>query len=94
MLASTVRSDVAEAERYAARVHAYLRICPDAILCLESAAVIHGIPLFGEARDIHVYDPSATKSTRFGDVVVHAQGPWRRLSNRAGHLLARPAASL
>lgn len=22
-------------ERYAARVHAYLRICPDAILCLE-----------------------------------------------------------
>ena len=29
-----------------------------------------------------------------GDVVVHAQGPWRRLSNRAGHLLARPAASL
>ncbi|WP_447944146.1 hypothetical protein [Microbacterium aurum] len=74
-------------ERYAARVHAYLRICPDAILCLESAAVIHGIPLFGEARDIHVYDPSATKSTRFGDVVVHASADARDVVTVEGILV-------
>ncbi|GAA5147320.1 hypothetical protein GCM10025768_07140 [Microbacterium pseudoresistens] len=57
--------------RYALRVHAYLRAHPDAILCLESAAVIHGLPLFGEPRDIHVYDPVRTASRRRGDVAVH-----------------------
>lgn len=58
-------------QRYAARVHAFLMTHPGAILCLESAAVIHGIPLFGECRDIHVYDPMRAASRRFGDVCVH-----------------------
>lgn len=58
-------------QRYALRVHAFALTHPDAILCLESAAVLHGIPLFGEARDIHVYDPDRAASRRFGDVAVH-----------------------
>ena len=58
-------------ERYAARVHAFALTHPDAILCLESAAVVHGLPRFGETRDIHVYDPFRLSSTRFGDVAVH-----------------------
>ncbi len=58
-------------ERYALRVHAFALAHPDAILCLESAAVLHGIPLFGEARDIHVFSPERTASRRFGDVCVH-----------------------
>lgn len=58
-------------ERYQTRVHAFLRAHPDAVLCLESAAVVHGLPLFGETRDIHVYDPDRSASRRFGDVCVH-----------------------
>lgn len=58
-------------ERYYVRVHAFLRNHPDAILCLESAAVLHGLPLFGESRDIHVYDPDRRSSRRVGDVAVH-----------------------
>lgn len=57
--------------RYAARVHAFLRAHPDAVLCLESAAVIHGLPLFNETRDIHVLGGSGEKPRRFGDVWVH-----------------------
>lgn len=73
-------------ERYAARVHAYLRVSPQAVLCLESAAVVHGIPLFGETRDIHVYDPAGTKTTRFGDVVVHASRDERAVAVVGGIL--------
>lgn len=58
-------------QRYAVRVHAYLRLNPDAILCLESAGVLHGIPQFGECTFIHVYDPRAKASQRYGDVRVH-----------------------
>lgn len=58
-------------ERYAARVHALLRTQPGAVLCLESAAVIQGLPLFNEARDIHVLGEAGDKPRRFGDVWVH-----------------------
>ncbi len=64
-------NDLPPWQRYHVRVHAFLRKHPDAILCLESAAVLHGLPLFGEARDIHVYDPGRASSRRFGDVSVH-----------------------
>lgn len=58
--------------KYAVRVHAFARLHPDAILCLESAAVPHGLPGFGETADIHVFDPQRSRSRRFGDVFVHA----------------------
>lgn len=58
-------------QRYQARVHAFLLTRPDAILCLESAAVVWGLPLFGEPRDIHIYAPGRGTSTRSGDIVVH-----------------------
>ena len=58
--------------KYAVRVHAFARLHPDAILCLESAAVPHGLPGFGETADIHVFDPERLHSRRFGDVFVHA----------------------
>lgn len=58
-------------KRYAVRVHAFLRTHPDAILCLESAGVLHGIPQFGECRFIHLYDPDAVASQRYGDIRVH-----------------------
>ena len=57
--------------KYAVRVHAFVRLHPDAVLCLESAAVLLGLPLSDEPRDIHVYDPDRSASRRFGDVCVH-----------------------
>lgn len=58
-------------KKYAVRVHAFVRKFPDAVLCLESAGVIHGVPQFDEPKDIHVFDPERTASWRHGDVSVH-----------------------
>lgn len=58
-------------QRYEVRVRAFVRAHPDAVLCLESAAAVHGLPLFGQPRDIHVYDAERATSRRFGDVAVH-----------------------
>ena len=65
--------------KYAVRVHAFVRMHPDAVLCLESAAVFLGLPLFDEARDIHVYDPDRGASRRFGDVCVHTSADPREV---------------
>ncbi|MFT4219398.1 MAG: hypothetical protein QM611_02600 [Microbacterium sp.] len=58
-------------ERYRARVHAYALLHPEAVFAYESAAVLLGLPIFGEPRDIHVLSTPGGKSRRFGDVVVH-----------------------
>lgn len=71
-------------ERYAVRVHAFARRHPEAVLSLESAAVIHGLPLFGETRDIHVYAPGRKTSQRFGDVCVHTSLDERELTRVGG----------
>lgn len=70
--------------RYVVRVHAFLRTHPDAVLCLESAAVLHGVPGFGEPKDIHVYDPDRGKSYRHADVVIHASSDPRDVEVVAG----------
>ena len=69
-------------ERYAARVHAFAVAHPAAVLCLESAAVIWGLPLFGETRDIHVFDADRSRSRRFGDVCVHTSMHGRAVARR------------
>lgn len=58
-------------ERYLARVHAYALVNPDAVFCLESAAALLGLPLFGHPRHIHTIDVGGT-SRAYGDVRVHA----------------------
>ncbi|WP_292833841.1 hypothetical protein [Microbacterium sp.] len=70
--------------RYHVRVHALLRAAPDVTLCLESAAVVHGIPLFGHPRDLHVYDSRRTSSRRFGDVCVHTGAQSREVVDVGG----------
>ena len=42
--------------------HAYALVNPDAVFSHESAAALLGLPLFGEPRDIHVYDFARTSS--------------------------------
>ncbi|MFS0868215.1 hypothetical protein AB3M83_12885 [Microbacterium sp. 179-B 1A2 NHS] len=58
-------------QRYAVRVHAFARTHPDGVLADESAAVLHGLPLFGEASRIHVIEPAPQWSRTRGDVQVH-----------------------
>ncbi len=65
--------------RYAARVHAFVRTHPDAVLALESAAVLHGLPHFGEARHVHVSVDAPTKSARYGDIRVHTSAQEREV---------------
>lgn len=73
-------------ERYVARVHAYALINPHAVFCLESAAALLGIPLFGEPRDIHVLLPGAPRSQRQGDVCGHSSHAPKAL--RPGQLVS------
>ncbi|MGO2748247.1 hypothetical protein [Microbacterium sp.] len=72
--------------KYAVRVHAFALKHPDAILAFESAAVPHGLPRFGETRDIHVFDPERSRSRRFGDVVVHTSTDVREFDHVHGLL--------
>ncbi|MEV7632134.1 hypothetical protein AB0N64_06990 [Microbacterium sp. NPDC089318] len=71
-------------EQYALRVHGYVRSHPDAVLCLESAAVLHGLPQFGHPRDIHVFDPDARRSQRLRDVCIHTSADARDVIRIAG----------
>jgi len=70
--------------RYAVRVHAFVLTNPDAVLCLESAAVVHGIPLFGETKDIHVFEPDAKSTTRNRDVCFHTSADARVIERVGG----------
>ncbi|MVQ40803.1 hypothetical protein GON06_01335 [Microbacterium sp. MAH-37] len=74
-------------KRYAVRVHAFVRAHPDAVLCLESAAVFHGLPLFGETRDIHVFADGSEKARRVGDVWVHTSEHPRSIERVGGALV-------
>ena len=73
--------------RYLARVHAYALVNPDAVFAFESAAALHGLPQFGEARHIHLYAPHADRSRRFGDVFVHASVDDREIVEHGGYRL-------
>ncbi|WP_375385826.1 hypothetical protein [uncultured Microbacterium sp.] len=71
-------------KRYLARVHAFARGHPTAIFSHESAAALLGMPVFGEPRDIHLYDPGRARSRRFGDVCVHTSEDPRTVERREG----------
>lgn len=67
-------------DRYLARVHAYGLVHPDAVFCLESAAALLGLPVFGEPRDIHVFDIGRARGRRHGDVCIHASDDGRAMT--------------
>ncbi|MBS1698967.1 MAG: hypothetical protein JST25_11265 [Actinobacteria bacterium] len=73
-------------KRYAVRVHAFVAQHPDTALSLESAAVVHGLPWFGEPAAIHVHDPDRAHSGRFGDVRVHTSSAAREFVRVEGIL--------
>ena len=77
-------------ERYAIRVRGYAEQHPDAVFVLESAAVLHGLPVFGEPRFIHVLALSGVRSHRYGDVVIHSCSDTRRVVQVDGALATSP----
>lgn len=61
-------------DRYAARVLAAATTLTDPVFAYESAAVVHGLPTFGEPRLLHA-STSTGRGYRRGDLVVHAGEP-------------------
>ncbi len=70
-------------DRYLARVHAVALTRPQTVFCLESAAVLLGLPIFGEPRDIHVLNTHRRTSNRNGEVFVHVSHDEREVSSWA-----------
>ncbi|GAA1992677.1 hypothetical protein [Microbacterium pumilum] len=75
--------ELAPWNRYRARVRAVSMTWKDPVFCLESAAVLLGLPIFGEPRDIHLLDVGG-KSRRYGDIVVHGSTEALELTTRDG----------
>lgn len=69
---STAWAQAAPWERYRARVEAVALTWSDPVFALESAASLCALPVFGEPRLVHLYDPDASASRTIGDVMVHA----------------------
>jgi hypothetical protein len=63
-------------ERYRLRVLAVAATWSSPVFCLESAAILAGTPVFGEPRDVHLFDPDG-RTWREGDVVVHGSADAR-----------------
>ncbi|KTS55254.1 hypothetical protein NS206_17665, partial [Microbacterium testaceum] len=58
-------------ERDLARVHAHLLVAPDDVLCLESAALLWGLPTVGAGHPVHILAPDTATSRHSGGVQVH-----------------------
>lgn len=69
--------------RYLLRVHAVARTWSAPAFCLESAAALRGLPVFGEPREIHLL-VNGSHAGREGDVVVHASQQPRVLEEHDG----------
>ncbi|MDQ7877196.1 hypothetical protein Q9R08_04320 [Microbacterium sp. QXD-8] len=70
-------------EQYRVRVLAVAHTWKAPVFCLESAAVLQGLPVFGEPTHIHVLS-SDGRSWREGDVIVHGYADARELSDAGG----------
>lgn len=75
-------------ERYAARVHAVTMTHPGVVLCLESAAVLLGLPVIGEPRDVHVLDTPAATARLNGGIRRHTTAGDRTIMDLGGILTA------
>ncbi|MER7797022.1 hypothetical protein [Microbacterium sp. NPDC096154] len=65
-------------ERYRERVLAAVFSLGDPLLAFESAALVHGLPVFAEPKDVHVFVTVAGHSYRHGDVLSHTGVDGRR----------------
>jgi len=70
-------------DRYRARVHAVQLTWRDPVFCLESAASLLGLPVFGEPHHVHVLARGSKTITR-GRITAHAFQDRRDLISDAG----------
>jgi len=70
--------------RYLARVHALILIHPDVVLCLESAAALLGMPIFGDPVTVHVLAGSTSSSRLTAGIRSHKGGLDRELTHVGG----------
>lgn len=68
-------------DRYLARVHAVAMSWRHPVFCLESAAALHGQPVFDEPRDIHLLGKTGW---HVGDVRVHGSSDGRAIVEAGG----------
>ncbi|PZU39605.1 MAG: hypothetical protein DI573_06575 [Microbacterium sp.] len=73
--------------RYVERVKAAALVFPGSAFMRESAAALHGLPIFGDPAFIHLFDPSRRSTRTFGDVVVHALTGHREVIRLDGRLV-------
>lgn len=71
-------------ERYLARVHAVAMVAPAAVFAFESAAVLSGLPVFGDPETVHVLTPSAGQSREVAGVRFHTHVGDRALEEASG----------
>ncbi len=74
-------------ERYAARVHAAVLTNPGCVFSHESAAVLLGLPIIGEPRDVHVLDGSSATSRLTGGIRLHTTAGDRGIVDLGGILV-------
>lgn len=83
-------SALAPWERYLARVHAVALQMPDAVFALESAAALRGIPLVGEAADVHILRPADGTSRQAERVRIHTRRGGVEITDEGGILTTGP----
>lgn len=77
-------------DRYLARVHAVALLLPDAVFALESAAALRGIPLVGEAAEVHVLRSADGTSRRAEGVRIHTRRGDVEIAGDGGILTTGP----
>lgn len=70
-------------ERYRLRVLAVARTWRSPVFCLESAAVLQGLPIFDEPMDVHLLSEDG-RSWSDGDVIVHGYSDPKEVTDAAG----------
>ncbi|MFC8680613.1 hypothetical protein ACFT30_03755 [Microbacterium ureisolvens] len=70
-------------ERYRLRVFAVARTWKSPVFCLESAAVLQGLPIFGEPTHVHLLSTGG-RSWSEGDVIVHGHVDEKEVAYAAG----------
>jgi hypothetical protein len=80
-------SRLAPWQRYTARVHAVAMMRPDVVFCLESAAALLGLPVFGEPPDVHVLDAPDATARLHGGIRLHTTSGDRSIGSVGGLLL-------
>jgi len=70
-------------KRYHLRVLAVARTWRSPVFCLESAAALQGLPVFGEPTHIHLLSSNG-RSWSAGDVIVHGHQDEREVAHTTG----------